>query len=136
MLVVDASVAVKWFLVEPGDREALALLDGDEPLIAPELVVAEVVNAVWKRLVSGGIDASQAADLPRAILKVFSELRPIGALAARALEIAAELRHPAYGCFYLALAEDQSAKLVTADRRLAGRLSGTPWAERAISLWN
>jgi predicted nucleic acid-binding protein len=58
MLVVDASVAVKWFLVEPGDREALALLDGDEPLIAPELVVAEVVNAVWKRLVSGGIDAS------------------------------------------------------------------------------
>jgi hypothetical protein len=29
MLVVDASVAVKSFLVEPGDREALALLDGD-----------------------------------------------------------------------------------------------------------
>jgi predicted nucleic acid-binding protein len=136
MLVVDASVAVKWFLVEPGDREALALLDGDEPLIAPELVVAEVVNAVWKRLVSGGVDASQAADVPRAIPKVFAELRPIGPLAARALEIAAELRHPAYDCFYLALAEDQSAKLVTADRRLAGRLCGTPWAERVISLWN
>ncbi len=25
---------------------------------------------------------------------------------------------------------------IAADRRLAGRLSGTPWAERAISLWN
>jgi hypothetical protein len=27
MLVVDASVAIKWFSVEPGDREAFALLD-------------------------------------------------------------------------------------------------------------
>lgn len=136
MLVVDASVAVKWFLVEPGDREALAVLDGGEPLIAPELVVAEVVNAVWRRLVTGGIDASQAADVPAAIQKLFAELRPIGALASRALEIAAELRHPVYDCFYLALAEAESAKLITADRRLAGRLSGTPWAERVVSLWN
>jgi hypothetical protein len=33
----DASVAVKWFVVEPGDREALAILDRDKPLTAPEL---------------------------------------------------------------------------------------------------
>jgi predicted nucleic acid-binding protein len=136
MLVVDASVAIKWFLVEPGDREALALLDGDRPLIAPELVVAEVVNAVWKRLISGGIERAQAADVPPAIVKLFAELRPIVTLAARALEIAVELRHPAYECFYLALAEERRAKLVTADRRLLGRLAGTPWQEDAISLWH
>lgn len=64
MLVVDASVAVKWFLVEPGDREALALLDAAESLVAPELIVAEVVNVVWKRLMAGTIEASQAADVP------------------------------------------------------------------------
>jgi predicted nucleic acid-binding protein len=136
MLVVDASVAIKWFLVEPGDREALALLDGDQSLIAPELVVAEVVNAVWKRLIGGGIDRAQAADVPTAIIKLFAELRPIVSLAARTLEIAAELRHPAYDCFYLALAEERRAKLVTADRRLLSRLAGTPWQEDAISLWN
>jgi predicted nucleic acid-binding protein len=136
MLVVDASVAIKWFLVEPGDREALALLDGDQSLIAPELVVAEVVNAVWKRLIGGGIDRAQAADVPTAIIKLFAELRPIVSLAARTLEIAAELRHPAYDCFYLALAEERRAKLVTADRRLLSRLAGTPWQEDTISLWN
>ena len=136
MLVVDASVAIKWFLVEPGDREALALLDGGQSLIAPELVVAEVVNAVWKRLMGGGIDRAQAADVPSAIVKLFFELRPIVSLAARALEIAAELRHPAYDCFYLALVEERGAKLVTADRRLLSRLAGTPWQENGISLWN
>jgi predicted nucleic acid-binding protein len=40
MLVVDSSVAVKWFLEEPGDREAVALLRSGERLIAPELIIA------------------------------------------------------------------------------------------------
>jgi predicted nucleic acid-binding protein len=136
MLVVDASVAVKWFLVEPGDREALAILDRDDPLIAPELVVAEVVNAVWKRLTTSGIDRTQAADVPLAVPRMFAELRPLVPLAARTLELAAELRHPVYDCFYLALAEERSVKLVTADRRLISRLAGTPWEDQAIGLWN
>ena len=104
-LVVDASVAAKWFLVEPGDREALALLDGPERLIAPELIVAEVVNVIWKRLIKGTIDRSQAADVPGQLPRLFAELCPIAALAAPALTIADQLRHPAYDCFYLALAE-------------------------------
>jgi predicted nucleic acid-binding protein len=136
MLVVDASVAVKWFLVEAGDREALALLTGDEPLIAPDLVVAEVVNAVWKWLLRGAIDTSQATDVPHALVRILAELRPLAPLAPRALEIATELRHPAYDCFYLALAEEEDTRLVTADRRLVDRLSGTPWEAHAIGLWN
>jgi predicted nucleic acid-binding protein len=37
------------------------------------------------------------------------------------------LRHPVYDCFYLALAEREDATLVTADRRLIGRLAGSRW---------
>ena len=47
MLVLDASVAVKWFVEEPGTAAALALLAEDESLIAPELVIAEVANVAW-----------------------------------------------------------------------------------------
>jgi predicted nucleic acid-binding protein len=133
-LVVDASVAVKWFLVEPGRPEAMRLLDRGHSLIAPELVVAEVINAVWKRLVGGGVEPEQAVGVPGALADFFSELRPIAPLGERTLEIAMELRHPAYDCFYLALAEERDAQLVTADRRLLGRLVGTPWAARAIGL--
>jgi predicted nucleic acid-binding protein len=136
MLVVDASVAVKWFLDEPGDREARALVERSEALIAPELIVAEVLNAISKRLLAGDADIRQGPRVAAVLPKVLAQIRSLGPLAARTLEIAAELRHPAYDCFYLALAEERQAKLVTADRRLLGRLAGTPWQDDAISLWN
>lgn len=134
MLVVDASVAVKWFLAEPGDLEAMNLARGDESLIAPELIVAEVVNVMWKRVAAGAIERAQAADVPRALAEVLTDLSPLMPLAARALAIAVELRHPAYDCFYLALAEREDARLVTADRRLQQRVAATPWAERVQGL--
>jgi predicted nucleic acid-binding protein len=57
-------------------------------------------------------------------------------LAARTLELAAELRQPIYDCFYLALAEERAARLVTADQRLISRLAGTRWEDRVVGLWN
>jgi predicted nucleic acid-binding protein len=136
MLVVDASVAVKWFIVEPGRPEARRLLDAPDSLVTPELIVAEVVNVVWKRLMAEAIDQAQAADVPRELPRLFAELCPLATLAERTLAIAEELRHPAYDCFYLALAEARDARLVTADRRFAQRLAGTPWQARTTTLWN
>jgi predicted nucleic acid-binding protein len=136
MLVVDCSVAVKWFLEEPGDREALALLRSGEQLVAPELIVAEIVNVLWKRVATGAIELSQAADVPQAIPRALAELWPLGPLAARTFAIATELRHPAYACFYLALAEAKDVQLVTADRRFAQRLAGTQWEARTTTLWS
>ncbi len=57
-------------------------------------------------------------------------------LAARSLALAADLDHPVYDCLYLALAELREASLVTADQRLLARLAGTPWASRALSLYD
>jgi predicted nucleic acid-binding protein len=136
MLVVDASVAVKWFIVEPGRPEARRLLDGGNRLVAPELIVAEVVNVVWKRLMAHAVDRLQAADVPRELPRLFAELCPLATLAERALAIAEELRHPACDCFYLALAEAKEARLVTADRRFAQRLAGTPWQALTTTLWS
>jgi predicted nucleic acid-binding protein len=62
------------------------------------------------------------------------EFRPLAALARRALEMAASLDHPIYDCFYLALAEQLDAMLVTADDRLLCRLQGTAWGHRGQSL--
>jgi predicted nucleic acid-binding protein len=136
MLVVHCTVAVKWFLEDPGDREALALLRSGERLIAPELIIAEIVNVLWKRVTSGAIELSQAADVPQAIPKALAELWPLTPLAAQTFAIATELRHPTYDCFYLALAEAKDARLVTADRRFAQRLAGTRWEARTTTLWS
>ena len=44
-LVVDANVAIKWFVEESRSDAARAVLASGEPLVAPDLVVPEVCNA-------------------------------------------------------------------------------------------
>ncbi|WP_158258497.1 type II toxin-antitoxin system VapC family toxin [Rhodopila globiformis] len=132
--VIDARVALKWFIEEDGSAQATALLTGPHTLIAPDLIIAEVANAGWKAVRSGGMTREQhdhaAARLPLA----FDHLIPLAPLAPRAVAISRDLDHPVYDCFYLALAEDRHATLVTADGRLLNRLRGTQWAPLGANL--
>ena len=134
MLIVDASVAVKWVLDEAGDLAARAIIEQRVPLVAPELIVAEVTNVAWKRHVNGDITLRQARLIAVEVPRVFSQLVALRPLRGRALTIASELRHAVYDCFYLALAEERDATMVTADRRLVARLAGSRWEGRCRPL--
>ena len=46
-IVVDASVALRWYFQNGPDR-AEDLLHQHDHFIAPDLVIAEITNAVWK----------------------------------------------------------------------------------------
>jgi predicted nucleic acid-binding protein len=133
--VIDASVALKWFLSnEPDTNAALAVVRTGGVLIAPDLIIAEVCNAAWKSARLGLMKQTQvdaiALELPR-----FFELLVGGAiLAPRAAAIAAQLDHPVYDALYLALAEREQAQLITADSRLIAKLQGTAWENRALFL--
>ena len=132
--IVDASVASKWFFPEPGSPEAERLLSEHDPLMAPDLIVAEVCNVAWKRLRSGEITEAHATRAMAQIGRMVDVLSPLADLAPRAIEIARALDHPAYDCFYLALAEREHTYLVTADDGLIRRVASTPWARHARSL--
>ena len=133
--VVDASVALKWFLAdEQNGREALRLVQSGEILVAPDLLVAETCNAGWRLLRMGRITRTQFDHIPTALPRYFAELVGIAPLAPRAAAIAARLDHPVYDCFYLALAEARQFSVVTADARLLARLVGSPWAAHAVHL--
>lgn len=114
-LVVDASVAVKWILPEPGSTATAALRRQDMELIAPSLVIAEIGNALWKKVLRGEIEGGDALAAMRIAAAQLSEVMPLGQLAATAIKLAIDLRHPIYDCFYIALAQRESATLVTAD---------------------
>ena len=133
-LVVDASVGAGWFLTLEKSDAALALLNSDERLIAPDLVIVEVTNAAWKAKVFGNIPVETAIDFVRKSTRLFHELVPASHLRDRALEIALALRHPTYDCFYLALAEQRECRLVTADERLQRRCGDTPFAKLVTML--
>ena len=51
-LVIDASIAIKWVVEEEGTTAALALRQ-QAKLIAPELLVAECANILWKKVLRG-----------------------------------------------------------------------------------
>lgn len=118
-VIVDASVAVKWFFEEPDHIAARALLTRDEPLVAPTLLVAEVANAAWKRFRSGEISRGDAAKVIALSGQPFSELFPLPPLLLEAGRLMLDFMHPAYDCFYLALALQENAPIATADRKLA-----------------
>ena len=48
----------------------------------------------------------------------YSRLIPDETIAAEAMKLAIDLKHPIYDCFYLALAEREHAALISADKRL------------------
>jgi predicted nucleic acid-binding protein len=133
-LIVDASVAIKWFIDEP-DSDLARRLWRDEPdLLAPDLIMPEVCNAAWRKVRLGQSDPAQAKEIALRLSHGVIEFRPTAPLAQRAIELALDLDHPVYDCFYLALAEAERVLLVTADRRLGQRLRGTRWNAALRSL--
>lgn len=127
--VVDANVVVKWFVAETGRPEALELLQTETALAAPDLVVPEVANIAWKKVLRNEIGAEHARFIVAGLAGTGLDLSPPADDCDRALEIALALGHPAYDCFYIALAERLGTTLVTADRRLCSVAEGTPFAE-------
>jgi len=133
-LVVDASVALKWFVEEEGSDAAAALFGRPDPLIAPDLIVAEVCNAGWKAVRLGIMLPDQLDHAAARLAAVLDELVPLAPLAPRAVAISCALDHPVCDCVYLALAETRDARLVTADRRLRRSVEGTTWSARVVGL--
>jgi|CXWL01.1.fsa_nt_gi predicted nucleic acid-binding protein len=130
-MIVDASVAIKWLVREDDSRLANLLIDRTD-LAAPELTVCELANAIWKKWKRGEL-AGVPTRLPR-ITEIFDEVAPMTALAARAASIAIELDHPAYDCFYLALAEVRDDVVVTSDQRLMNKLAQTDYARLLVPM--
>ena len=132
--MVDASVALRWYVEAPDSAAATAVLEGEEPLLAPDLIVPEVMNAAWKLARAGEITDEHGARIADAIPYAFSALFGATRLSARAFALARQLDHPVYDCIYLALAELEEVPLLTADRRLLTRLRGSELQGLALPL--
>ncbi len=135
LFVIDASVAVKWIIDEEGTTAALALRN--QPLAAPDLLVAECANILWRKVRRGELTDQEAILAARLLARADIDLLPMRSYLEAATRIAIVLDHPAYDCLYIAAAEAEGLPFVTADDRLlrkvnldsSGRFSG-----RVVSL--
>ena len=120
-IIIDASVALKWVLDEPGSDAAVTL--HDQELIAPALWLAEAANALWRRARIGEISDDEAASRFSELMNAPVASIPIEPHLRAALELATEIGHPVHDCIYLALALHRRTHMVTADRRFASAVS-------------
>jgi predicted nucleic acid-binding protein len=138
VVVVDASLALKWVLDEPDSQTAVILLDQwtDEGMsvIAPALFTHEVTNTLYRQVVAGKLAYEEAK-------QGLTELFSIGVLlkfslyediSTQAMEFAHQLNLPAtYDAHYLALALHENCEYWTADKRLwnivKGKFSWVRW---------
>lgn len=124
VLVVDASVAVKWLIreVDSGVAEALSA----RLLAAPSLVLVECANALWRRAKAGEVPMSVLAGKMRALRRAPLRLEPLERHLDHAVELAVGLRHSVYDCVYLAMALASGAQVVSADRRFVSAVRRRP----------
>jgi predicted nucleic acid-binding protein len=138
IVVVDASLALKWVLIEQDSDAALTLLaqwlnEGQKP-IAPALFTYETTNIIYRQVVTGKLTYDEAT---QGLAKLFSigiflKLAPHKKISTQAMEFAHQFGLPvAYDAHYLALAQHESCDYWTADKRLwnavKGKLSWVKW---------
>jgi predicted nucleic acid-binding protein len=133
-LVVDASVAFKWFAQEEGTDRAVRLLERGEPIVAPDLILAEVCNAAWKSLRRRELSALQFEGIVNDVARPFARLVLLDQLIRPAAALTHRLDHPIYDCLYLALADAEGIPVITADQRLLAVVRGTDLAGRVSLL--
>jgi len=138
LLVVDANVAAKWYLKEEGHERASEIMEaglrGETRLIAPILIAAEIGNVLWQRTRRGEMVDDEVREAWAAFEVAPVDLFDIKSLMPLALDISLETGCAVYDALYVALAEAEDAKLITADRRLARRLEGTPFGSLVETL--
>ncbi len=119
-LIVDASVVIKWFNIEPDREKALevraAHLSGEIRLIAPALLPYEVCNALKHSPSYDELSLIRALDALHKIGLTYKS--PDADQMTQTTKLAYRYGLTAYDSSYLACAEVADTSLVTADKRL------------------
>ena len=133
-LVVDASVAVKWFVEEDDSLAAHRLLDGTHEISAPRLMATEVGNALRRKTLQRDLRPPRALELAEAIPQMLVNWIMDELLTSDALLLALALNATVPDCLYLALARDTDAVLITADRHFLNAVSNTVYQDSVTAL--
>lgn len=121
--IVDASVLIQAFVVEPNTRRVRTLLktlyEAPSPAVLhiPEFCLLECTNILWKKVQFHG---SKLADMQRAVIALLNApltVEPVTSMLPRALDIGAAHNLAIYDSLYIALSEKLTHPLITVDQR-------------------
>ena len=133
--VIDASTAFKWFIPEVLSDAAESLLKSEQQMIAPDFMLIEISNIFWKKIKRGEMTELECENALYYMTQgPISYFRTDSSLLFHAMHIANRMDHPIYDCIYLALAEQQAASVVTADKKFCEQAVNQKWKDKLIWL--
>ncbi|HEX6288971.1 MAG TPA: type II toxin-antitoxin system VapC family toxin [Herpetosiphonaceae bacterium] len=129
-LVVDSSVVIKWFDAEPYATEAerilLAYEQGTLTLLAPDLLLAEVGNIIWKKhTLLQRWSATESQEALANFQALSFTLISTSTLLDDAFHLAVTQQRTVYDSLYLALSPRERCPFVTADERFVNAVHST-----------
>ncbi len=123
--VIDASVAIKWYVPEIYEQEATRLQKSGDDLHAPELILPEFGNIVWKKVARGEITEKEGQRIVSEFSKTNLILHSHSQIIKSAFTGATMTNQTVYDWTYLALALSLGCQFVTADERFYKALEKT-----------
>lgn len=120
-LVIDSSVAVKWFASEADSAQALLIYkkyeQGSLEFIAPDLIYTEYGNIIWKKHIFQDMTQAEVNYAVEEFKNVSFTLTPTTSLFDDAFKIAVKYKRTFYDSLYLALSVRENCEFVTADEK-------------------
>ena len=131
--VIDASVAVKWYVPEVFEQEATRLRKTGGIFHAPELILPEFGNIIWKKVIRKELTDTEGYRIINAFAAEKLVLHSHQTTLISAYTGADTTGQTVYDWTYLALAIALSYPFVTADEKFYKALAPTPL--KAHLLW-
>ena len=130
--VVDASVAIKWFIPEIHSEAALRLQRSRYRLHVPALMTLELGNVLAKKIRRGELTRAEGDGILKELKHLPLQRHADERLFPAAYQLALDTQRSVYNCLYLALAEAIDGVMITADHKFYLSLSGGSYGRRVL----
>ncbi|MBI4844316.1 MAG: type II toxin-antitoxin system VapC family toxin [Nitrospirae bacterium] len=130
--VIDASVAIKWYLPEEHSIHAARLPHLAVSLHCPDLLFAETGNILWKYVLRSECTHGKAVTILKELQALSIKVWDTSQLAVEAFDIACRTKRSFYDSLYVALAVNKDCRLVTADLKLYNALKQTTFKKHIL----
>lgn len=117
-IVCDVSAAISFLLGGEKSEQIAEILKNADRVIAPELFIAELSNALWKYMRFQEMSPETAKDMQLNGIRMIHEFESMIPLWPFALDESIRHTHSSYDMMYLLTAKRHKAILLTLDKKL------------------
>lgn len=122
-IILDASVAIKLVVAEPGSAQARAVILDEDERVAPDWMMTEVASALANKVRHEGLSIPRAEAALDAIPHFVDQTVNTQKLLPQTVKLSAEIGHALYDCLYLVVATQVGGRVITADKNFHAKAS-------------